>query len=256
MMQRVCAVRENQLVAENIYVLRLTCGEIAGSARAGQFINVRTADGIEPLLRRPFSIYRTEGDDIEIIYNVVGKGTGALSRKRRGDALDVLGPLGVPFSFGSGDFETALLIGGGLGVAPLPMATSQVKALRKPFLTFLGSRTARYLAIQHLEHLHVATDDGTAGYHGNVVELLEESDRINKYARPKVFACGPTPMLRAVARFAEGVGWPCEVSLEGAMGCGFGICQGCPVELVDGERTYALMCKDGPVFDARKIRIA
>ena len=255
MIECLCAVCDVREVGENIFVLRCTSPEIARSVRPGQFVNVRVSDSFEPLLRRPFSVHRTVGSDIEIIFNVVGKGTAALRRMRAGDTVSLIGPLGVPFGLSSTGYDTAVLVGGGLGVAPLPIITEALTRSGKNILTFLGSRTSRHLVRHHLVNVHAATDDGSEGFHGTVVELMEQKLRQNPPVAPRIFACGPTPMLRAVARLADALHVPCEVSLEGAMGCGFGICQGCPVELVDGGRKYALMCKDGPVFDVRAIRI-
>lgn len=255
MIQALCPVRAVHNPAENIFVLRFTSREISTSVRAGQFLNIKADAGIEPLLRRPFSAYRTEGEDVEIVFNVIGKGTAALSRKRPGDWLDVLGPLGVPFTLDDDGFDTALLVGGGLGVAPLPITTSALLRNGRKVITVLGARTAAYLVEQHLHDLHIATDDGSEGFHGTVVDLVAELLSKGNIPRPKIFACGPTAMLRAMRNFVIAGGIPCEVSLEGPMGCGFGICQGCPVELLGEERKYALMCKDGPTFDVRKINI-
>lgn len=248
-----CPVTGVRQVAENVHVISCAAPAISATVKAGQFVNIRVGDGGDLLLRRPFSVYRTDGDSVEFIFNVIGRGTACLSRKRPGDELDLLGPLGVPFNVSGGGFETALLIGGGLGVAPLPLATAALLAAGKRVETFLGARTGRQLASSYLVNLHIATDDGSQGYRGTVVELARAT--FGGYRSPKIFACGPTPMLRAVAEFALGSSIPCEVSLEGPMGCGIGICQGCPVELTGGERKYALMCKDGPTFDVRKVRL-
>jgi len=248
----VAGVRE---VGENIYVIRFLAPDIADSIKAGQFLNIRVADGYEPLLRRPFSAYRTDDGNVEVIFNVVGKGTSILRTKAAGDVLDVLGPLGTPYSLADPSFTTGLLVGGGLGVAPLPIAAAGLKAAGKPVLTFLGGRTARQVVQDHLDNLLIATDDGSLGFRGTVVDLLRAELSRRQIRAPKIFACGPTPMLRAVAEFARSRSIPCEVSLEGPMACGIGICQGCPVELADAEKKYALMCKDGPVFDIERIRI-
>jgi dihydroorotate dehydrogenase electron transfer subunit len=255
MRQELCVVRDVREVAENTFVFTFASEFISKSIRPGQFVNLRVAEGNDPLLRRPFSVYRTDGVDVEIIFNVIGRGTTTLRKKTPGDLIDVLGPLGVPFSLSAPDFKTAVLVGGGLGVAPLPITTGELQRLGKSVITFLGARTSSQLVAAHLSNLHVSTDDGSKGFDGTVVESVKEFLSGKAVAKPKIFACGPTAMLRAVAALAIEQDIPCEVSLEGAMGCGFGICQGCPVELVDGEKKYALMCKDGPAFDARKIRI-
>jgi dihydroorotate dehydrogenase electron transfer subunit len=253
--QEICTVNEVREVADNIYVCSLRTPRIARNVTAGQFLNILLDHGTDPLLRRPFSVYRTDGDFLEIIFNVVGKGTALLRDKRKGDVLDVLGPLGVPFGLGGNDFATALLVGGGLGVAPLPISTVTLKGLGKKVATFLGCRTASQVVTAHLEDLRIATDDGSKGFKGNVVDLLASTFNNVKFDSPKIFACGPTAMLRALAAFAIKQEIPCEVSLEGPMACGIGICQGCPVELAGEEKKFALMCKDGPTFDVRKIKI-
>jgi dihydroorotate dehydrogenase electron transfer subunit len=255
MTQEFCSVQDVEQVADNVFVLTFSSEEISESIQPGQFINIKVNEGTEPLLRRPFSVYRTDRKQVQIIFNVVGKGTAALRKKNKGDALDVLGPLGVPFGFDNGDYETAILIGGGLGVAPLPILTKSLKKVGRRIVTFLGSRSSNHIAENHLENLNVATDDGSKGFHGTVVDLAKEHLSKEMYPQPRIFACGPTPMLRAVASLSNERGIPCEASLEGPMACGFGICQGCPVELIGRGKQYALVCKDGPVFDIRTIRI-
>ena len=250
-----CRVTSVRPVAQDVFVLAFVSPSIAGTIQPGQFLNIKVGEGADALLRRPFSAYSVEGERVEIIFNVVGKGTAALGAMKPGDTLDVLGPLGVPFHCAGADFDTGVMLGGGLGVAPLPLLTRALRGAGKNTLTFVGGRTASLLLTEYLENPRTATDDGTAGFHGTVLQLARESLSGEKVPRPKLFACGPTPMLKAVADFARSSGIPCEVSLEGPMGCGIGICQGCPVELAGVEKRYALMCKDGPTFDIQAIRI-
>jgi dihydroorotate dehydrogenase electron transfer subunit len=193
-----------------------------------------------------------EGDNIELLFNVVGAGTRSMSARRVGDGLDILGPLGTPFGTGT-EFRTAIIVGGGLGVAPLPFLLNELRAHGKVVETILGARTAGQLVRRHLEQAIVATDDGSEGWKGTVVDLLE--DRLHRHIpeRPKIFACGPTPMLKALGAMAIRRGIECELSLEGDMACGIGICQGCPVETVGGKRKYALVCTDGPTFHAQDV---
>jgi dihydroorotate dehydrogenase electron transfer subunit len=250
-----CPVTDVREAGQSIFVLSFTSPAISRSLRPGQFLNIKVAEGTDPLLRRPFSAYRVDGATVAIIFNVIGRGTSALHRKRPGDVLDVLGPLGTPFGIDAADFETGVLIAGGLGVAPLPLATAALVRAGKSVVTFLGGRSAGQIVANSLVNLQVATDDGSMGLHGTVVELAEKILTAQPVPRPKIFACGPTPMLRAVAVFARKAGIPCEVSLEGPMGCGIGICQGCPVELDGEEKKYVLMCREGPTFDIRSIKI-
>ncbi len=242
-------------VAENTFVLSFHSPVISSQIEPGQFLNIKVTDGTDPLLRRPFSVYYVHEGIVDIIFNVIGKGSAALQRKNEGDTLNILGPLGVPFSVGKDDFDTAVLVGGGLGVAPLPLTTHALRKYGKKIRTFLGARSATHVVDQHLNNVALATDDGSAGYHGTVVDLLRAEWASFKGERVRIFSCGPTKMLQAVAKFALENNIACEVSLEGPMACGFGICQGCPVELIDGPRKYGLMCKDGPTFDVRKIRL-
>ncbi len=250
-----CPVEGVRTAGDGIHVLRFTSGAISRSIRAGQFVNLRVEQSCDPLLRRPFSAYHIENSSVEIVFQVVGRGTAAMRQKKAGDLLDVLGPLGTPFNTAEPGYDTAVLIGGGLGVAPLPLLTSALRAAGKTVVTFLGARSAGHIVTDYLDAPRIATDDGSAGFRGTVVDLASRYFSENPVARPRIFACGPTPMLKAVAAFARGGGIPCEVSLEGPMGCGIGICQGCPVELSTPGRKYALMCKDGPVFDVRTIAL-
>ncbi len=255
MIQTQASVLQIQTVAHNLLTISLFAPEVSPLVQPGQFINVKVGDLGEPLLRRPFSVYQREGTTLRIIFNIVGSGTLMLSRIKPGDNLDIIGPLGHPFNIDE-DFDTAILIGGGLGVAPLPMLTEFVRRKNKRIVTFLGARTADQLVPTYLESVIASTDDGSAGFHGTVVDCFEDHWRRHETPRPKVFACGPTPMLKALAPVTRKFGIPCEVSLESVMACGIGICQGCPVELQGDPRKYALVCKDGTVFNINVIRFS
>jgi dihydroorotate dehydrogenase electron transfer subunit len=250
-----CQVIDCRPVNSNIYVLNFRSTEIASSILPGQFINVKVNEFSQPLLRRPFSVYRTNNDIVEIIFNVIGRGTTVLSTKRYGETIDVIGPLGTSFRVND-HYTTALLVGGGLGIAPLPLLTQALQSNHKTFETFLGARTKEFLVTDHLQHVSVATDDGSDGFHGTVVDLLRKRIHEKRFTSPKIFACGPNAMLKGLSVLAQEFNIPCEVSLESPMACGIGICQGCPVETIGGERKYALVCTDGTVFDTRMVRIS
>jgi len=254
MIQTISPITSLQNVAPGIWVMNIKAPEIASKTNAGQFINIKVSDYSLPLLRRPFSIYHVVGDEIKIIFNVVGIGTTILSQKKIGDTLDIIGPLGNQFKI-IDDYETALVVGGGMGVATLPILTSAIKGITKKIVSYLGARTSIQLISHYLENLYTATDDGSAGYNGTVVDLLRSHLLKNKFAKPKMFACGPPAMLNSISALTKEFNIPCEISLESVMACGVGICQGCPVELINNEKKYALVCKDGPVFDVGSIRM-
>ncbi|HEV8538091.1 MAG TPA: dihydroorotate dehydrogenase electron transfer subunit [Bacteroidota bacterium] len=255
MIQLRCPVTAVHAAAPNIFILSFHAPQIASSVLPGQFVNVKVNDLYYPLLRRPFSVYHVSGGTVQLIFNVVGVGTKALSEKHIGDEIDVLGPLGCSYKL-DGDYESAILVAGGLGVAPLPMISAALKDTSKHIVTFLGARTRDQLVPVYLENLHTSADDGTGEFHGTVVDYLRSELQKRKFRKPKIFACGPNPMLKALSELAEEYRIPCEVSLETVMACGIGICQGCPVETVDGERKYSLICKEGTVFDSKKIRLS
>jgi dihydroorotate dehydrogenase electron transfer subunit len=243
-------------VGPGISVMGFDAPPIASAILPGQFINIRVNTSTVPLLRRPFSAYRVRGDVVEIIFQQIGKGTEILAAKKIGDAVEILGPLGTPFTLDPGGFDTGMILAGGLGVAPVPLLTRELASRGKDFVTFLGGRSRALVLDEGLENVHAATDDGSYGLKGTVVDLAAGWLERTRPTRPKIFACGPTAMLRAVASLARERSIPCELSLEGSMACGIGICQGCPVEIVNEPETrYALMCKEGPVFDATRIRI-
>ncbi len=245
-------VISNERVAEETLALRFHAPELAALLQPGQFLNIRVDDAMDPLLRRPYSISNIHADACEILYTVVGKGTGILSRKRPGDVIGVFGPLGNTFGFAK-PFGTAVIVAGGIGVAPFPLLTRELQRREIPILTFLGTRSASRAVTTGLVNVQLATDDGSAGYRGTVIDCMEQHFASHDMDNPRVFACGPNVMLKATQDFAARHGIPCELSLESEMACGIGICQGCPIERKEGERKYALVCTDGPCFDSRDI---
>ena len=248
MFQQLCTVQSCREVAVKTFLLRFNSPEIAISAQPGQFVNILAAEtGEGPFLRRPFSISRIKDDIIEILFHVVGIGTNLLSQKQAGDRIDVIGPLGQPFH-GNVEYDTALLVAGGIGVAPFPFLTADLLKRCKRIETFVGYRNAGQILTSHLQNIHIATDDGSKGFHGNVVQLFEPFLDRTDLGKAKIFACGPTVMLKALSELAKRKNICCEVSLEGHMACGVGLCQGCPVERTGDGSKYALVCKDGPIF--------
>jgi dihydroorotate dehydrogenase electron transfer subunit len=237
----------------DIYLLKIYCPEIAREIKPGQFLNIRVSETLYPLLRRPFSVCDVEGDHIIIMFNIYGEGTRILSRKHNGDLIDILGPLGNGFNLND-NYDTAIIVAGGLGAAPFPFFTRSIDEKRKVY-TFIGGRTHRDVIKYAMKNILVATDDGSEGFKGTIVELLEKEISSIEGGKYKLFGCGPNAMLSALRDFSIKNNIDCEVSAECAMACGFGICQGCPIESTIHPEQYYLVCKDGPIFNVKDILI-
>jgi dihydroorotate dehydrogenase electron transfer subunit len=224
-------------IARDMWVVSLEAPQVAASVKAGQFVNLGLGAGF--LLRRPFSVYRVDGDRIEVILKAVGGGTAALLALRAGDSVSCLGPLGRSFDF-SGGARTAVLISGGLGVAPMPLAARDARAAGLQVTWVHGARTAEELCSESDgDDVILATDDGTRGFAGTAVAAAPDADL--------VVACGPNRMLGAVAER-----WPdAQVAVETYMGCGTGVCLGCAVPLARGG--YDRACTEGPVYRAAAV---
>lgn len=269
-MQFKSMIISNTEVSPGYFRMRLSAPQEFVLAKPGQFVMVRVRDAIDPLLRRPFGIfdlgtfeseYPGVGAQIffEILYRVVGKGTAMLSTLHHGDHLDILGPLGLGFTPTDAETE-AVLVGGGVGLAPLYYLAKQMVTGGRVSL-FVGGKTKEdILCVTEFERLgvetYVATDDGTLGASGLVTDVMERHLEGNLRSKT-IFACGPMPMLKAVAEIARRRALPCQVSLEAYMACGMGACLGCVVKGRDhGEHTpdYRCVCKDGPVFDFQELQ--
>jgi dihydroorotate dehydrogenase electron transfer subunit len=236
----------------NIFVQKIYAPEISSAMTPGQFLNIKVSDSIYPLLRRPFSICDYVDDHIYIMFNIFGEGTRMLAGKDIDDVIDILGPLGKGFNI-EGDYETAVIVAGGLGAAPFPALIRRLKG--KKIMTFIGGRTHKDVITFKMKNIHISTDDGSKGLKGNVITLLNKNIDKLKESKIKIFACGPNAMLRALKDFCIENDFDCEASTECAMACGFGICQGCPIESAHQKDTYLLVCKDGPVFNIRDVII-
>jgi dihydroorotate dehydrogenase electron transfer subunit len=246
-----------------IFLMRLHCPAIAQSALPGQFVNIKTTDDVIPLLRKPFSICRRDASAgwIEVLWKVVGRGTEIMSRYRVGESVNLLGPLGNGYTVAP-DLQLAILVGGGLGVAPLPFLCEELLKNKKKCEVFLGAKTEQELSFvqEFLEsgvEVFLTTEDGSEGVRGFITELLMERLRGREIGeRAEFFSCGPTGFLNSMINVSETFNIPGQISIETMMGCGFGICVGCPVKVRDprpGERLYKLTCVDGPVFRADEV---
>jgi dihydroorotate dehydrogenase electron transfer subunit len=236
--------------------------EVARDARPGQFVMIKAGTSPEPPLRRPFSILSTDGaDSFTIFLKAVGAGTRALVAMAPGELAPCLGPLGRPFTRPA-DGGEALMVAGGYGIAPFLMLAGELQRAGGRGRVFYGGRTASDLQLRDAfgpgTPLAAATEDGSLGYKGRVTGALEAylDSAAPGVASPTLLACGPDPMLHAVARIAEARGLPCQVSLDPWMGCGVGTCLGCvvPIQRSDEPKPkYRCACTEGPVFDARGV---
>lgn len=266
-------VLENVAIARDTYRVRFHCPELARRIVPGQFVMLRLAGSNDPLLGRPLALYDTvlaEGArgpavGIDLVYLVLGKMTGRLSKLLPGQSLEVWGPLGNGFTPTAA--EHLVMVAGGIGQTPFPALAAEAlgqrtygdpprTARRVGRVTLCyGARNKDYLAgVDDFLRLGVdvrtSTDDGTAGHRGFVTDLLEQV--LDKSPAAHVVCCGPEPMMERVAHITAGRGVPCQVSLETPMACGIGICFSCVARVRDAEGSwdYRRTCVEGPVFDA------
>jgi dihydroorotate dehydrogenase electron transfer subunit len=257
-------------VAPDHFLLSVRLSPAFATPLPGQFVMIRESGRREPLLARPLSIFGFNRHEdhavLELLFRTAGRGTTLLARLKPGEELAVLGPLGRGFTLPSG-IRQALFVAGGVGVAPLVyllhsglLASEAGHEIRKNF--YLGARSAELLTgIERLRdfcELGICTDDGSHGYHGPVTVMLKRD--INRYdpGETIIYACGPTPMIRALGPLLREHPIPCQVSLEERMACGLGACLGCAVAIrgSEGKREYRRVCQDGPVFDLREVIFA
>ena len=250
--QEICRAASNTRLGEGLYQLVLDAPQIAAAAQCGQFVHIACGEG--NLLRRPISICEAGEGRLRIVFQVKGSGTEWLADRKEGDTLDVLGPLG-------NGFDTAalgarpVLIGGGIGVPPMLQAAKCAKAAGAAPRAVLGFRNRGAVILEEdfraVCETFVTTDDGSYARHGFVTDVLQElvADATG------VAACGPKPMLKAIAAIAKQAGLPCQVSMEERMGCGIGACLvcACALKAENGETRYGHVCKDGPVFNAEEV---
>ncbi|MFZ4524529.1 MAG: dihydroorotate dehydrogenase electron transfer subunit [Chlorobium sp.] len=242
-------------ISNEVSIITLECPAIAATAQPGNFVNIKVNDATQPLLRRPFSIHNVRGTLIDIMVKSIGPGTTLFGNATVGSTVMALGPLGNSFDRTGEEFQTAILVSGGIGTAPMLFLEKTLSAEGKKTINLIGGRTKDDLLSQNLANCRIATDDGSSGFKGTVVELLRiELPNLYNEGTLKVFACGPNPMLKALATLCHEHRLACEISLESMMGCGIGICYGCSVEVKDqdGGIRNILLCREGPVINAKK----
>ncbi len=245
-------IRQEQLCA-GIFSLWVETEQIAQEAHPGQFVMLYGTDESR-LLPRPISICQTDGRLLRLVYRVAGAGTREFSALCPDQSIEVLGPLGNGFPIQETEGRRVLLLGGGIGIPPM-LGTAAVSGAR--VTAVLGYRDEMFLEKEFEEFcpVLVATEDGSHGVKGNVLDVIREND-INA---DMIFACGPVPMLRAVKDYAEKARIPCWISMEERMACGIGACLGCVCDTVrEDSHSHvhrARVCKDGPVFRSTEVRL-
>jgi dihydroorotate dehydrogenase electron transfer subunit len=253
-----CRVLGQKEVAAGIFLLDFEAPDLADKSHPGHFVHLRTAEGWDPLWRRPFSIHRISEDEgrVRILYRKVGRGTSRMQAFKTGDTINLIGPLGKPFDL-TGAFHTAVIIAGGLGIAPVFfLADRLVDAGKKTILLWGVRRSGELYGLDELKKrgvdVRTATEDGSAGFRGCVTDLLKAFlSATVPLASPMGFACGPTPMLSTLKEIVRGTGFRWQASLEERMACGAGVCQGCAVRIQN--QGYQMVCSDGPVFELEEI---
>ncbi|WP_277302319.1 dihydroorotate dehydrogenase electron transfer subunit [Veillonella caviae] len=244
-------VVRNTQIGSDVWMMDIHAPKQAAEAKVGQFCNVRVSGSTAPLLRRPISYagFDAEKGTITLLYRVVGTGTELMTKLVAGDTLDCLGPLGEPFV----TTPNMLLVGGGVGIAPMLCIASHLKA-GETAQVILGFRNESEIFWADLfkdtpVEVHITTDDGSVGTKGFPTTIMPKLIGSNDFT--SVMTCGPMPMMKGVAAVAKEFDVPCQVSLEERMGCGTGGCLGCACD-GSGNKRYKV-CKDGPVFPAEEV---
>ncbi|MDO5146287.1 MAG: dihydroorotate dehydrogenase electron transfer subunit [Eubacteriales bacterium] len=250
MVKERATVLSQKEIGTDIFDMVLSFPAGAKEAKPGQFIAMYCEDGTK-LLPRPISIcgIDAEAGTLRVVYRIAGEGTRLFSRRKAGDTLEVMGPLGNGFTMKE---EAAILIGGGIGIPPMLELAKQLHAKKT---VVLGYRSELFLKEEFEAHADVvvATEDGSAGTKGTVLDAMREAEVTGKV----IYACGPMPMLKALAEYAENHGMEAQISLEERMACGIGACLGCICKSKHKDHHTNVnnkrICKDGPVFDAKEV---
>ncbi len=255
---------ENIEISAGYFRLVIHSPELAENTNPGQFIMMKVADNYDPLLRRPMGIYKVSNKNknpcVELIYQVVGKGTAIMQKMKKGQQVDMLGPLGNGFTIPQ-NIKIAVFVAGGIGIAPLAMlAEKMVKEVTdiKTYLFIGGKSKNDVLCLDDFKKLNteicITTENGSLGNHGIVTNPVRKFIDQKANHQASFFACGPFQMLKAVAELTAKKNITCQVSLDRRMACGFGACLGCVIKVTQGDNgTYKNVCTDGPVFDAKEV---
>lgn len=250
-----CLVMSQEKIAEGIYSLWIQTEMIADEAKPGQFVSVYSADESR-MLPRPISICEIDKEKraLRLVYRVAGKGTEEFSHLKEGDSVDVMGPLGNGFPLERAKDRRVFLMGGGIGVPPMVETAKELEAEK---IIIAGYRDELFLnkELEENGNLYIATEDGSCGTKGNVLNAIAA----NRLKADVIFACGPTPMLRAIKAYALENGIECWISMEEKMACGIGACLACVCKSKEVDAHSHVnnkrICKDGPVFLCTEVEL-
>lgn len=256
--KEIAQVISQERIAQDIYSMWLKT-EAAEEAKPGQFISMYTNDGSK-LLPRPISICEIDKENgaLRVVYRVTGENTGTkeFSKLQTGDTIPVIGPLGNGFPTEKASGKQAFLMGGGIGVPPILELAKQIGCEKKQII--VGYRDAETFLREEFEQngeVYISTEDGSVGTKGNVMDAIRE----NALEADIIYACGPTPMLRAIKAYAEENSIECYISLEERMACGIGACLACVCQSKEKDHHSNVnnkrICKDGPVFLSTEVEI-
>lgn len=254
--QEMVTVAAQEEISAGIFSMWLQTENIAGEAKAGQFISLYCNDGSR-ILPRPISICEVDKENkkLRIVYRVAGKGTAEFSQYGVGQNIKVIGPLGNGYTLSS---DAALLIAGGIGIPPMVQTAKELKAMGVDVSIAVGYRNNSTFLKEELEKygkVYIATEDGSVGTKGNVIDAI----KANNIEAKMIYSCGPTPMLKGVKNFANEAGIKAQISLEEKMACGIGACLACVCKSKEVDHHSNVnnkrICKDGPVFDANEVEL-
>ena len=251
--QVISTIEEHIPLNDDTWEMSFIAKEITSQALPGQFVHICIPDCSEPFLRRPFGIARIDRKTgmLSLVYKVLGKGTQRLTELKAGDKIDCMGPLGKGYKI---EGKKPLVVGGGMGIAPLIYLIDELETKYTPLRILLGARNKnemfwdRYVTSDNLD-VDISTDDGSVGKKGYVSEALKET--LKEGGFDQIYTCGPEPLLKVVADIAQAHDIPCQVSLERHMACAVGACLSCTIETTEGSRKK--VCMDGPVFKSTEV---
>ncbi len=247
-------ILEHELLCDSMYRIKIASDSIWRVAKAGQFVLVKVSESLDPFLRRPLSFHDVSEGSYELVYQVLGRGTAALSEKFCGEKVDCIGPLGNGFEAKG---RKVAMVAGGVGIAPFLLLARMLVERQAEIVLLYGARTASSLIDTCVFRelgvtVEVATEDGSSGFEGTCVEMLES--QLTSTMFDSLYACGPAEMLKSVAGVSRRNSIEsCQLSVEERMACGVGACLGCSVK--SAEKGYLTVCRDGPVFEAGEIAI-